>query len=67
MSETLLQKAKKSSNTEKYSDEEIELAIAWAKGEIRLVQVCEVIEKPTNGGYIFLAQRLKQAYNKIIL
>ncbi len=49
-------------------DEQIDLAIAWAKGEVSFTQVSKVIKKQTengrvnsNGTYTFLALGLRQA------
>lgn len=57
---SLLKKAKTAINQRfEPTDEQIELAVAWAFDEIKLTQVANAIEKQTTGTYIFLARTLK--------
>lgn len=51
----------------RYSEEEIELALAWVSGEVTLTQVARVMS-PTgkaSGGYAFLACALRQWMNEV--
>ena len=70
---TLLEIAKnlKIRNTNKkiFNDEEIELAIAWAKGEINLKQITEVLPflKSQTQAYVFISNCFRNlvVHNKI--
>lgn len=63
---TLLEKAKSSATTKTgktYSEEEMELALAWMRGEIGITQVCKALGKINLQGsdtYLFLARALRQ-------
>lgn len=48
------------------SDEEIELAIAWLRGEIGITQVQVALQSKHSGSiaYLFLARSLRDAYAK---
>ena len=67
---TLLEKAKKISGFRPVikTDEEIELALAWLKGEITSKQITSVIyegKKTSRGNYLnWLALALRSAYMK---
>lgn len=66
---TLLNKAKKlKPNKKKMSNDEIGVAVAWMKGELRRFQVEEALGfKKNHQTYVFLARALREAYdNKII-
>ena len=71
--ETLLEIAKNLSvrNTSKkvYNDEEIELAIAWAKAEINLKQITQVLPylKSQTQAYVFISNCFRNLvlHNKI--
>lgn len=66
MTETLLEKAKKTKsrfhNRSGYSKEEIDVALAWALGEISITQVSSILpkNKSITTAYTFLAKCLKQ-------
>lgn len=53
----------KSKTVEKVSQEQVELALAWARGEVSYTQVNFAIygaEKNSGGGYVFIANGLKK-------
>lgn len=53
-----------------YTQEHMELALAWIKGEIGMTQVAKALElaKDNRGGiYNFLAIALREAYKKGLL
>lgn len=61
----LLDKAKQIKTRGFYSKDEIELALAWAKGEINLVQVSKARgHKVGEASYSFLANCLKRYINE---
>ena len=66
MPKTLLEKAKEADVTSKNytaTPEEVELALGWLVGEIRLTQVSNAIEKSSiSSAYIFLCRALRKAY-----
>lgn len=70
---SLLSKAQqvqiKSRNKIELSDEDVELAIAWLKGEVRYVQVCRAYDKKKGSATIYsmLARSLREAYYKGII
>jgi hypothetical protein len=72
---TLLEKAKKRKMSIRrdsidITTEHIELAIAWAKGEVTYTQAAEAfgyVEKNSMQVYIILARSLREAFTKGIL
>ena len=47
----------------RYSEEEMDLAVAWAEGRVRLSQVASVLSMPnTATAYNFLAMALREAW-----
>ncbi len=63
MEESLLEKAKNKLGRPSYktsSEQEIELALAWVRGEIGVNQVMKAINKSSNGAYSTLALALKE-------
>ena len=58
-------KSNKRKNTNK-TVEEIELALAWLKGEVNLMQIARVTNKSQNGSYsyCFLVNALGEAFKK---
>jgi hypothetical protein len=59
-----VQLARKSQHRPK-DQEEIDLALAWLRDEVRLLQVCEALghtRRQNASGYTFLATALKAAY-----
>jgi hypothetical protein len=43
-----------------YSDDEIELALAWVEGEVTISQVSVALEQKPGNSYSFLALALRQ-------
>jgi len=66
MTKTLLEKAKQyKSNRKLPTDEEIELAVAWMKGEIGLTAISRALEIPLSGNILYkVAVWLRTAYSK---
>ena len=68
---TLISKAKElkpKPHKSKMSDNEIGVAVAWMKGELRRFQVEEVLDFTKNHQtYVFLARALREAYNRKII
>jgi hypothetical protein len=61
---TLLEKAKakkQKASIGESTSEQVELALAWVRGEITIGQVCAAIDKPSTGSYgqQFLCKILK--------
>jgi hypothetical protein len=58
---SLLEKAKLVKSSKKnYTEQEIELALAWVDGSISLTQIVKVFQlKSVTAGYIFIANCLK--------
>ncbi len=65
---SLLQQAKEVKTRElsvsKHTEQEVEVAVAWLRGEITAKQVATVIKKNSQGAavYVFLATALKRAH-----
>ena len=67
MALTLLQKAKNAKPRKvsmRITDEHIELAISWAKGEISISQVSAAIGKKQDMCYNFIAMALRECYSR---
>jgi len=67
MAKTLLEKAKETKSASrniKHSDEEIELALAWARSEITNSQVSNAMNLTGVNVYTFLASRLRSHFSK---
>lgn len=69
---TLLERAKKvrigRSKTKVFTAEEIELAIAWLRGEVTLMQVARALKiNANNDAYIPLARAIRQALEEGII
>lgn len=58
---SLLEKAKLiKANKNTYTEQEIELALAWVDGSLSLTQIVEVLQlKSVTTGYLFMAKCLK--------
>jgi hypothetical protein len=71
---SLLEDAKKVVTIRKYSfkvngisiseEEQIEFALEWLKGNVKMKQLAKISRKHTTTMYILLATRLKLAYRK---
>ena len=58
----------RSQNWKSFTPEEVELSIAWLRGEIPLIRVTGARDgQGIAGTYVFLAQALKQALSQGIL
>ena len=59
-------RAAKAKARNRFGHQEIDLALAWASGEIQLQQVGRALRRPPQGAvlYIFLARALKQAMKR---
>jgi len=68
--ETLLEKAKKtplfSRRAEEPTDEEIEVAMAWLKGEVRTIQIARAygVNRNSNNFVYTIARWLREAYRR---
>jgi len=65
MSKTLLEKAKlyrKKNQKRAISEEMVQLAIAWAMGDVSLMAVCNAIGRKSNPTYCQLAMALREAF-----
>ena len=65
MTKTLLEQAKeikKGKRKKEYSAQDMELSLAWLKGEVSNSQICETLKIKGGNVYIYILRNIYRAY-----